>query len=357
MRNKLLIVFTALLLTGCQSNQKTVHKKADAVPVLAVNPTVKDIPITIQSIGTLHPSIFVELRPEINGTVSEILIEEGYWVKKGDPLFIIDPKVYLAKVQEAEAQLRMDHANLQAIGRKLDRFRPLAEKDLIARTEWDDLETAAEKSRAQIQLDECRLNAAKIDLDACTLSSPTEGRVGKLDAHLGMLVARGQAAPLATLSKMDPLIVEFAVTENEFSKLRPQSEIEISSLLSADTKKSGVITFFDNHFDKKTGMLLVRGLIANPGYSLRPGQSIRVTIPVDNLSQAKLIPQKSVKHNQQGPYIYVVQSDMTVAFRQIVLGDDYGDNITVLEGVDETDFIITDGHLRLSPGIKVEIKQ
>lgn len=357
MRKRSLIVLTALLLTACESKQNKAQQGSPAIPVLAVNPTIKDVPVYIDSIGTLYPSIFVEIRPEINGTLSQVIVSEGQWVQKETPLFKINPNVYTTKVHEAEAQLAMDRTTLSSVQRKLERFKPLAEKDLVSKSEWEDLEALSERSQAQIELDESRLKASRIELECCTLTSPIDGWAGKIDAHSGQLVSRGQSVPLITLSKMDPLIVEFMVTEKEFSKLQNRLDIEISSLLSTEMQRKGTMTFFDNHFDQKTGLLLVRGLIENPDNSLRPGQNIRVRVPVDSISQAKLIPQKSVKYNQQGPYIYIVQPDQTVGFRQVLLGEDQGDNVIILEGIDNAEFVITDGHLRLSPGIKVEMKQ
>jgi len=120
--------------------------------------------------------------------------------------------------------------------------------------------------------------------------------------------------------------------------------------------QSGAITFLDNHFDSKTGLLLIRGKVSNAEQTLRPGQSVRVRVPLAVVENAKLIPQKAIRYNQQGPYVYVVTEDNTVALRQLILGDEQGSDQIVLEGVDPIEQIIIDGHLRLSPGAKVELK-
>jgi multidrug efflux system membrane fusion protein len=353
----ILITFT-LLLTGCNSNQDASKAELPPVPVLAVTPTVKDVPVYIESIGTLHPSIFMEIRPQVNGTLRKVLISEGEWVQKGTPLFKIDPKPYLNKVQETEAQLAMDRAAQESAQKKLERFKSLAEKDLIPQIEWDEIETQVARSQAAVEADEARLNSAKLDLEHCTLFSPLEGRIGKLDAHPGQLVTSGQSTPLVTLSKMDPLLVEFTITEKEFLKL-PQNrdEVEIQSLSSDAVQAKGVITFLDNHFDQKSGLLLVRGKVDNPNLALRPGQSVRVRLVVETASNVKLIPQKAVKYNPQGPYVYIVESDQSVGMRPVQLGDAQANDVIVLEGIESIDRVITDGHLRLYPGLKVEVSQ
>jgi membrane fusion protein, multidrug efflux system len=357
MRIKSFLIIASLILTACESKQEQKAKENPAVPVLTVTPVIKDIPVYVESIGTLRPKVLMEIRPQVGGILSEVLITEGQWVQQGTSLFKIDPKPYLIKVREAEAQHAMDTASLHEAEKKLERYRSLAEKDLMAQTEWDHIETELSKFQASVAADEAKLNTANLDLERCTLLSPVAGRVGKLDAHPGLLITAGQSTPLATISKMDPLLVEFTVTEKEFPKL-PEDlrKIEIKSLSSDLISTYGEITFLDNHFDNKTGLLMVRGIVPNPDYKLRPGQSVRVRAPIATTSNAKLIPQKAVKYNQQGTYVYVVQTDNTVAFRQVVLGDTEGNDVIVREGIEPADQIITDGHLRLYPGLKVEIK-
>lgn len=358
MRRKLIILISLNLFSfGCTSKEETLHEERSLVPVSITSPQAKDITLYLESIGTLHPSVFMEIRSQTDGTLEEVLVKEGDWVEKGTPLFKIDPKLYRIKVQEAEAQLAMDLAELKRVQKKLERYRDLAKKDLMSQTEWDDLEAEKEKSEALVNLDQARLDSAKHDLDNCTLRAPALGRVGKLDAHPGQLVRSGQITPLGSLSTMDPLIVEFTMTEKEFPKIMKDSlQIELKPLFSSDPPKLGTVTFLDNHFDSKTGLLLIRGRVKNSDYSLKPGQSVRVRIPVTFIKNAKLIPEKTIRYNNQGPYVYVVKSDMTVEIRQITLGSEQGADQIVEEGLDPSETIILEGHLRLQPGLKVEIK-
>jgi membrane fusion protein, multidrug efflux system len=360
MRKKTLMLLAGtvgLLVAGCEPKQESSPAAAPSIPVIAAAPVIKDITVYLESIGMLHPSVYMEIRPRTNGTLLQVLVSEGQWVEQGTPLFIIDPKPYEIKVQEAEAQFVIDRASLNAVQKRWNRFKDLAQKDLVAQTEWDDLEAQVEKARGTLDLDSARLDSAKLDLEHCTLKSPIEGRVGKLDAHPGLLVSSGQTLPLVTISKMDPLLIEFTVTEKEFAKVPKDSlKIDLKPLCSIDQNKEGAVTFLDNHFDPKTGLLLLRGKVQNLDYSLRPGQNVRVRIPIAKAANAKLIPQKAIRYNQKGPYVYIVQQDLTVAIRQVILGEEQGTEQIVLEGVDPAELVILDGHLRLSPGLKVEIK-
>ena len=108
-------------------------------------PAIRDITVYLESIGTLQPTVFMEIRPQVNGTLQEVFVDEGQWVQKETPLFKIDPKPYEIKVQEVEAQLTMDKAALKGTQKNWSASGKLAQKDLIAQTEWDDLEAEAEK--------------------------------------------------------------------------------------------------------------------------------------------------------------------------------------------------------------------
>lgn len=353
----LLTCTLSYLLTGCKSDPSKPMEGMPAIPVIAAPPTIKEITVYVESVGTLHPSVTMEIRPQVGGTIENVLVDEGESVQPGTPLFQIDPTTYELKVREAKAQLAINQAGLQAAQRKLERFRALAQKDLISQTEWDELEAQVAKAQAAVHLDEARLSSAALDLGNCTLQSSVEGRVGKLDAHPGLLVSGGQTTPLATIAKMDPLTIEFTLTEKEYPKIRSwDTPFEMQPLCSTCAFQTGAITFLDNHFDAKTGLILVRGKIANPEYALRPGQSVRVRIPISVSSNAKLIPQKAIRYNPQGPYVYIVQADNTVVLRQVILGDEDGSDQIVLQGIDPEERIIIDGHLRLSPGSKVEVK-
>lgn len=140
MRQKALtLIIAALLFTACEPVQKTGKAAPAPVPVRAATPAIKDVPVYIETMGTLLPSVLMEVRPQVNGVLENVFVHEGNWVKEGTPLFRIDQKSYIIKVQEAEAQLSMDRAALLAAEKKLERFKSLAQKDLIAKTEWDEL--------------------------------------------------------------------------------------------------------------------------------------------------------------------------------------------------------------------------
>lgn len=345
------------LAAACGSNQENVHETAPPIPVLVVLPEVKDVPTYLDSVGILQASVIAEVRPQLGGTIAEVLVAEGDWVKPGTPLFKIDASAYEIKLQEAAAKVEVDKAFLAAAERKLKRFRSLADKDLISQVEWDEIETAAERALAVLEADKSGLRTAQWDVDHCLLTACIEGHVGRLQIHPGMLVSGGQAVPLATIVNSDPLFVEFMLTEKEVALLPPgQKKVEILSPFDTSSLGEGEVSFLDNHYDAKNGLLAARAKISNANLALRPGQVVKVRVRIGMLPNAKIVPQKSVKYNHEGPYLYVVGKENTVEMRKVALGSTLESSIIILEGLGVDDNVVTDGHLRLYPGSAVEVK-
>lgn len=363
MRNKLVLLCLCLSLVGAayyfwpQTEAAPAPQAMSAIPVLAMQPVIQDIPLYVEAVGVLQASVYLELRPQVSGTISEILVDEGQWIEANTPLIKIDQGPYLIRVKEAEAQLAMDQIGLQGAKKKLERYRGLAQQDLVAQIEWDELEAQVDKAEATILADEAKLQSATLELQRCTLSTPAAGRVGRLDVSVGQLVSNGQITPLAVVSTMDPLLVEFQITERDLPKIAHQNcSVSVQAICNPALESSGCVTFFDSQFNPDTGLLMVRGAVSNQQTQLRPGQSVRIRIPIGTAANAMLVPQRAVKYSPEGPYVLIVQADQTVGQRQIQLGAMHSDAVVVLEGIASTDLVITDGHLRALPGLKVEVK-
>lgn len=360
MRQITLASFTAaaLFFGGCSSNTPKHTSELPPVPVTTQTAENKDITLYIESIGILSPSILSEIKPQASGKIQKVMVSEGDKVKEGSPLFEIDPKPYEIKRLEAEAQLAIDEAALKGFEKKLHRYQTLTNKNLIPQTEWDEMEVNADKGRGLVALSQARLQAAQLAIEECMISSPIEGVIGKLDTYPGMLVVGGQSTPLVQIAQMNPLLVEFKLTEKEFPQLMNQTQsIEMIPLCTTAMNKTGAVSFIDHHFDPKTGLVLIHAKVENNDYSLRPGQSVKVRIPVKIEKNALVIPQKAIRYNQEGPYIYVVKDDHTVALRPLVLGEEHLTDQIVLEGLAPNEIFVIEGHLRLSNDVKVDVKK
>ncbi|HEV8052364.1 MAG TPA: efflux RND transporter periplasmic adaptor subunit, partial [Parachlamydiaceae bacterium] len=194
--NALRYIALCITLSACESSTP-MKFDMPVIPVTAVHPSIRDVSQYIESVGTLESSLFVELRPQISGIIEEVLVHEGSEVKAGTPLIRIDDKAFKLKVNEAKAQLEIDQVTYNATLKRHQRFQSLAQKDLLSQTEWDEIEMQVAKANAALSIDRARLDSVNLDFERCTLCAPTDGRLGRMNIHPGILVSREQPTPLA----------------------------------------------------------------------------------------------------------------------------------------------------------------
>jgi multidrug efflux system membrane fusion protein len=347
-----------MLACSCSSSKETPTAFTPAaVPVYAAKPRVEDVPLYIEALGHLKPSSHIQVRSRVDGVLHAVHAKEGEWVEAGDLLFEIESKPHQNKVDECMAEVSKSLAARKAAKNRHERFYTLAEKKLISQNEWDQIVTDLEQARADVALAKVRLNDAKLNLEYCQVVAHRAGRVGKVDVHPGQLISYGQELPLVELAAMNPLIVEFTLVEQDFVALPAElKKFEIRLLAAPDEVYPATLSFSDNNFDVKTGQIVLRAHVENPEFLLRPGMSVKVNLPVGMHSQAVVVPQKAVKYNDFGAYVFLVQPDNTVAMKQLELIGEFGADILVREGLTLDDVVITEGHQKVAPGATVEIK-
>lgn len=348
-----------LLLTGVGCSSPVGEKKAfsaPAIPVTAALVHEEEISLYIDAVGTIHPSLFVQVRPQVSGMLLKAHFSQGQYVEKGALLFSIDPVPYEIRLEEAEIALEQNALSEKVLKNKLERYAVLHKKQLISEQEREELETEHAQASMNLRGAHARVRAARIDLSNCRLLAPISGYVDQIAVNPGNIVSASQSTPLTTISNVDPVFVEFPLTEKEFQQIQPKLAggvtLEIFSL-SSPTKAVGQFSGYSPSYDIQSGLLSLRAAVPNPLRLFLPGQGVKVRMPLSILSSAKVIPQSAVKINQQGPYVYLIQEDQCVAIRQITLADEIGDKIIVTDGLQAADRIVTEGQLRLFPGCKV----
>ena len=352
--NYLLLAFI-FLLTACSSEQKPAASfEPPAVPVYATKPVRQDLPLHIEALGTLHAHHVVEVRPRIEGHITKVLVKEGEWVDEGKLLFELDARPLQARLEQAKADLLHQKAVLNASYKKMKRFETLANKELISKNEWEEIESAFLQAKAGLALHKARVGEEELELSYCKIYAPQAGRIGKIDIHPGHFASR---EPLAEIASVDSLQAQFFITEKEFCQLNEAMKNFECQLLSAPEKVvGGVLSFTDNQFDPRTGQILLTGSIDNINLELRPGMSVKVRLPVGTLENALLVPQKAVIQNSYGTFVYVVEPDGAAVMRQIKSGHELADLVAIIDGLTDEDLVITDGHVRIAPGAKVAVQ-
>lgn len=347
------VIIVCLCLCACTEKKPQEKREPKPVSVLVTTPRVCDVPIYIESLGTLLPSASLQLRSQVKGVLKEVHVKEGDLISAGQTLFTIDTTGFSYKRDQAKAQKKLHEAEASACLKKLKRYQALASKDLIAEADWDSLELDAAKAKASLELAEAKLKEAELDLAHCTISSSISGRIGKIDLYPGHII--DETLVLASVMNMDPIVSEFFVTEKEFIRFPQSCQVTVDAL-SSELSVKGTISFIENEFNPKNGKIKVHATIENPDFTWRPGHSVHVKVPISVITNALLIPHKCVQHTAQGPCLYIVQEDGTCAIRPIKLGEALENEVVVLEGINASDTVISDGHSRISQGIKVQIQ-
>jgi membrane fusion protein (multidrug efflux system) len=308
----------------------------------------------------------VEIRARVEGFLESIEYREGAVVDKGDVLFQMDRKPFEAALAAAEAELQAQQARLSTAAANLDRVGPLAAEDALSQKDLDDAKGAKDAAIAAVEGSRSRVQQAQINLSYTTILSPVTGVTSFARKQPGSFIAPGPDSLLTYVSALDPMRVNFSVSENEqlrFTKLidegkiRPADERKYTvKIVLADgtvVPAPGHITFGDASYNKETGTFLVRAELPNKDGMLRPGQFVRVLMSGAYWVDAIQVPQRAVMQGPQGNFVWIVDAESKAQFRPVSVGPLTGDLWLITEGLKDGERIVVDGGLKLAPGVPV----
>ena len=339
------------------------------LPVVEVEPVrTDDIEIYGEYVGRIRAQQFVEIRARVEGFLEKMLFEEGTYVRRGQPLFIIDPKVYEARVNKARAQLNKDKAMAQKAERDLQRIQPLYEQNAASQLDLDNAVASYESATAAVVMSEADLTQAETALSYTTVSSPISGYISERSVDIGTLVSPNGKSLLATVVKSDTVRVDFSMTGLDYLRSKARNVnigqkdttrkwnpyVTITLPDNTPYPLPGLVDFADPQVDPETGTFSVRAEMANPDRILLPGQFTKVRLLLDVREDAMVIPTKSVVIEKGGAYIFVVRPDSVAERRMVELGPELGNRVIVERGVVPGEKIVTEGFHKLTHGDKVE---
>lgn len=362
-----LVLFALFSLSGCKK-QEVVELPPPIVTVTqAVEKQVQDWD---EYTGRLAPMGTVDVRPRVSGYIMEVKFIDGDLVKKGQPLFIIDPRPYQADYDQAKAELDKADAALKLASSDLDRARQLREKGVTAAGDFDQRAATFQQATGAFQSARGALEAAKLNLEFCTVTAPIDGRAGLANVTVGNLVSADGKDPLTTIVSTNPVYAYADVDERSLlryvryyqsQKKGPEDadEVKIPIELSLQDETgfphTGYIDFLDNRVDPSTGTIRIRGVFDFENGLLGPGLFVRVRIPAGLRYPAVLVPERSVASDQGQKYVVVVK-DNTAEFRPVALGTLFETMRVIKSGLKPGETVVVDGLLKVRPGQKVDPK-
>ena len=318
--------------------------------------------------GRIRAQQFVEIRARVEGYLEKMLFAEGTYIKKGQTLFVIDPRVYRARVDKAKAQLNKARAQALKAKRDLDRIRPLYEQSAASQLELDNAVASYESAAADVAVGEADLTQAQMTLGYTSVQSPIAGYISERNADIGTLVGPGGKSLLATVVKSDTVRVDFSMTALDYLRSKARNVnlghrdstrkwdpyITVTLADGSEYPYRGLVDFADPQVDPQTGTFSVRAEMANPDHILLPGQFTKVRLLLDVREDAVVVPAKAVEIEKGGAYIYVVRPDSIVEKRFVETGPELGRNIVVERGLAQGEDIVVEGYHKLRHGMKVE---
>ena len=357
----LLILATASLLAGCGEEKPKGPPPRPPVPVKVGVATTRTVPLQVKAIGTVEARATVEIRARVGGQLTGIHFREGQDVRKGTLLFTIDPAPYQIALRQAEARLARNQALARTNREKEQRYLALTTEGLVSRQDYDLIRADAEAFEASVAADQATVEEARLQLAWSRISAPLDGRTGSLMVHSGDLVTANGSQPLLIIHQTEPIDVSFTVSEKELARVRAAlagGRLAVTALITGEEQNpaSGELTFIDNAVDARTGTIRLKGSFANSDRRLWPGQFVTVLITLANFENATVVPAAAVQTGQKGPFVFVAKEDGTAEMRPVVPGITFEDVTVISEGVKPGETVVTDGHLRLSPGAKLDVK-
>jgi multidrug efflux system membrane fusion protein len=355
-------LLAASILPGCSPGGKSPPKEAaKAVPVTVGSAMRKDVPIQIRAIGGVEAYSTVSIKTMVGGQIVKVGFAEGQDVRKGDLLFEIDPATYQAALKVAEATLARDTALRDNAEKEVRRYASLIEQNLVPRQQYDQVVSSAAALEATVKADTAAVENARVQLAYCFIRSPIDGRTGNLLAQLGNVVKANETI-LVTINQILPIRVSFSVPEQnllEVRKYKAAGTLRVEALPQDGNPKPAVgdLSFIGNAVDPATGTIQLKGTFANADRRLWPGQFANVVLTLTTRAGAVVVPSPAIQTGQQGQYLFVVKPDLTVEARPVATGQAFGEETIVEKGVQPGEQVVTDGHLRLVPGARVEAKQ
>jgi len=360
-RIAMLLLILSTLLPACSAN-KEAPKPKPPVPVKVAVSAQKTVPVQIRVIGNVEAYSTVSIKSQVNGILEKVHFREGEDVSRGELLFTIDSRPFVAALRQARAALARDIAQEKFARTQSSRYAALLKDGIVSQDQYEQLRATAEALAETVRADRAAVDNAVVMLGYCSIRSPLDGRTGNLMVQAGNLVKANDVPILVTINQIHPIYVTFSVPEQELAGIKrhmASRDLKVEALIPGDTgpAEQGVISFLDNMVDSATGTIKIKGTFANGQTRLWPGQFVDVVLTLASIPDAVVAPSQAVQTGQEGQHVFVVKPDRTVALRPVETGVNFNGEIVIAKGLRAGETVVTDGQLNLVPGAKVEIKK
>ncbi|WP_254067588.1 efflux RND transporter periplasmic adaptor subunit [Burkholderia sp. L27(2015)] len=358
---------TLVLLAACHKEATEIPRQAVDVTVMTVEP--HDTPVDFEFTAQTESSREVQIRARVDGFLDKRVYTEGQLVHTGQTLFLMDPKPFEATLQSAQGQLAQQQARLTVTKANLARVIPLVAQNALSQKDRDDAIGNEKEAEAAVIAAKGQVQTAQLNLSYTTIKSPLTGLSSLAQQQDGSYVTTANGL-LTTVYQLDPMWVNFSISENELLAYRDQidkkqlrfptnDDFEVTVVLADGSifPSRGHINFTNPAFSAQTGTFLVRASFPNPQGSLRPGQFVRARVSGAVRPNAILVPQRAVLQGSKSHFVWVVDNDSKGHQRVVETGEWHGDDWFIIDGLKPGERIVVDGAIRVVADTPLKITQ
>ncbi len=330
------------------------------VPVEIARAVKKQIPVRVESLGTVTPVASVAIKTRVDTEIVKVHFEDGAVVKQGDLLFTMDSRALQAQLKEKEGTALRNRAALDGAERDVRRYTELIAKGATTQLNLDNATTAANVLRGQIAADESAVENLKVQIGYCTIRAPISGRASMAALKVGNYVRSADPIPLATIIQAAPVYVSFPVPQRNLPELRTAlgaGSAAIQAVIPGDKRKAtGQVSMIENTVDATTGLVMARATMPNTDEILWPGTLVTVQLTFRS-EEAVSVPAVAVQVSQSGSFVFVVGKDGTAKVQPVTVSRSVDGESVIAGGLMGGEEVVTAGHLNLSNGIRVAVRE
>ncbi|MFM0244478.1 efflux RND transporter periplasmic adaptor subunit [Paraburkholderia sediminicola] len=330
-------------------------------PVSAVAAKLADVPVYIDSLGTVTPTRTVTVITQVNGILDSVDFKEGQFVHRGQVIARIDSRALEAQLVQAQGTLTHDKAALANAQLDLQRYRQLIKVGSITQQTLDTQVATVNEDQGTVVSDTGNVKNLQVQVSYCTITSPVDGVVGLRLVDPGNYVTTASTTGVAVITQLQPATVVYAVPEDYLGQIRQAMSRGTVAVLAYDRDKKtllarGSLLAVDNQVDTSTGTIKVKAEFPQSGDALFPNQFVNARMQADTLNQIPVIPTAAIQHGTNGDFVFVVGTGGKVALRNVKAGPVSGDNTAILDGgVKAGERVVTDGADKLDNGSVVRV--
>jgi multidrug efflux system membrane fusion protein len=344
-----------LIMTGCGKGgeNKDGLKQTPPVPVTVGVVAQKTVPFQLKAVGTVETLSTVNVKSLVDGQIVRVGIKDGQDVAKGQLLFQIDQRPFVAQLRQVEANQLKDQAQLTYASGQEKRYEELLQKNFISREAYAQIKANLDAAQALVKADQAAVENARVQLDYTSIRSPISGRAGKVLISGGNLVKANDTVSLVVINQISPIYVSFAVPEQFGGQIRQRHDagtlnVEAMPRTAGTKPVEGKLAFIDNTVDATTGTLKLRAEFANKDRVLWPGDYAETTLTLRQDKDAIVVPYHAVQNGPRGTYVFVVQPDLKVGIRDVVVDRTVGADAIIARGLTPGEKIVIEGASRLT---------